>query len=95
MSNTTGIVVSGGKLNTIEFNTASAGLGSGIEVGESLNATVFGNTTNNNGTGGIVVDGAAPSGDVRGNVLQNVENFFSDLVSGHDVLRLLMEKSTA
>ena len=67
LSNTTGIEVSGGKLNTIEFNTANAGLGSGIEVGESLNATVFGNTTNNNGTGGIVVDGAAPSGDVRGN----------------------------
>jgi large repetitive protein len=67
LSNTTGIEVSGGSLNTIEFNTASAGLGSGIEVGQSLNATVFGNTTNNNGTGGIVVDGGALSGDVRGN----------------------------
>jgi parallel beta-helix repeat protein len=67
LSNTTGIEVSGGSLNTLEFNTASAGLGTGIEVGESLNATVFGNTTNNNGTGGIVMDGAALSGDVRGN----------------------------
>jgi parallel beta-helix repeat protein len=67
LSNTTGIEVSGGTLNTIEFNTANAGLGTGIEVGDSLNATVFGNTTNDNGTGGIVVDGAALSGDVRGN----------------------------
>jgi parallel beta-helix repeat protein len=67
LSNTTGIEVSGGSLNTIEFNTANAGLGTGIEVGDSLNATVFGNTTDNNGTGGIVVDGTALSGDVRGN----------------------------
>ena len=67
LSNTTGVEVSGGSLNTIEFNTASAGLGSGIEVGDSLNATVFGNTTNNNGTGGIVLAGASLSGDVRGN----------------------------
>ena len=67
LSNTTGIEVSGGTLNTIEFNTANAGLGTGIELGDSLNATVFGNTTNDNGTGGIVVDGAAQSGDVRGN----------------------------
>ena len=67
LSNTTGVEVSGGSLNRIEFNTANAGLGTGIEVGQSLNATVFGNTTNNNGTGGIVVDAAALSGDVRGN----------------------------
>jgi parallel beta-helix repeat protein len=67
LSNTTGIEVSGGTLNTIEFNTANAGLGTGIEVGASLNATVFGNTTNDNGTGGIVVDAASLSGDVRGN----------------------------
>ena len=67
LNNTSGIEVSGGSLNTIEFNTANAGLGTGIEVGASLNATVFGNTTNNNGTGGIVVDGTALSADVRGN----------------------------
>src|SRR5918999_506348 len=67
LSNTTGIEVSGGSLNTIEFNTANAGLGTGIEVGGSQNATVFGNTTNDNGTGGIAGDGTAVSGDVRGN----------------------------
>jgi parallel beta-helix repeat protein len=67
LSNTTGIEVFGGGNHLIEFNTASAGLGLGIEVGESLNATVFGNTTNNNGTGGIAIEGAAQSGDVRGN----------------------------
>jgi parallel beta-helix repeat protein len=67
LSNTTGIEVSGGGNHTIEFNTANAGLGSGIEVGESLNATVFGNTTDNNGTGGIAVEGGAQSGSVRGN----------------------------
>jgi large repetitive protein len=67
LSNSTGIEVSGGRLNTIEFNTANASLGPGIEVGGSVNATVFGNTTNNNGTGGVLVDGAALSGDVRGN----------------------------
>jgi parallel beta-helix repeat protein len=67
LANTTGIEISGGSRNTIEFNTASAGLGSGIEVGDSLNATVFGNTTNNNGTGGIVLSGESLAGDVRGN----------------------------
>jgi parallel beta-helix repeat protein len=67
VSNTTGIELSGGRLNTIEFNTANASLGSGIEVADSVNATVFGNTANNNGTGGIQLDGAALSGDVRGN----------------------------
>ena len=67
LNNTTGIEVSGGRLNTIEFNAASASLGSGIEVGDSLNATVFGNTADNNGTGGLVLDDGALSGDVRGN----------------------------
>jgi large repetitive protein len=67
LANTTGIEVTGGSRNTIEFNTASAGLGSGIEVGDSLNATVFGNTTNNNGTGGIVLAGESLAGDVGGN----------------------------
>jgi parallel beta-helix repeat protein len=67
LSNATGIEAAGGGNNTIEFNTANAGLGSGIEVVESLNATVFGNTTDNNGTRGITVEGAALSGDVRGN----------------------------
>jgi parallel beta-helix repeat protein len=67
LSNTTGIEVSGGSLNTIEFNTARAGLGTGIEVADSLNATVFANTTNDNGTGGIVVDDGALNGNVRGN----------------------------
>jgi large repetitive protein len=67
LSNTTGIEVSGGRANKIEFNTANAGLGTGIEVSDSVTATVFANTTNNNGTGGIVVDDGALSGDVRGN----------------------------
>jgi parallel beta-helix repeat protein len=67
LSNTTGIEVSGGRQNTVEFNATNASLGSGIEVGDSLNATVFGNTTNNNGTGGIVADDGALAGDVRGN----------------------------
>jgi parallel beta-helix repeat protein len=66
-SNTTGIEVSGGRLNTIEFNAASASLGSGIEVGDSLNATVIGNTADNNGTGGLVLDDGALAGEVRGN----------------------------
>jgi parallel beta-helix repeat protein len=67
LANTTGIEVFGGGNHTIEFNSASAGLGTGIEVGESLNATVFANTTDNNGTGGIAVEGGAQAGSVRGN----------------------------
>jgi large repetitive protein len=67
VSNTTGVEVSGGHLNTIEFNTASASLGVGIELGGSLESTVFGNATDNNGTGGILVDADSLSADVRGN----------------------------
>jgi parallel beta-helix repeat protein len=67
LSNTTGVELSGGTQNTVEFNAANASLGSGIEVGDSLNATVFGNTANNNGTGGIIADDGALAGDVRGN----------------------------
>jgi parallel beta-helix repeat protein len=67
LSNTTGVELSGGSQNTVEFNATNASLGSGIEVSDSLNPTVFGNTANNNGTGGIVVDDGALTGDVRGN----------------------------
>lgn len=67
LSNTTGVELSGGRQNTVEFNAANASLGSGIEVADSVSATVFGNTTNNNGTGGIIADDGALAGDVRGN----------------------------
>jgi parallel beta-helix repeat protein len=54
LANTTGVEVSGGQQNVVEFNTANASLGSGIELSGSPNSTVFANTVHNNGTGGIV-----------------------------------------
>jgi parallel beta-helix repeat protein len=67
LGNTIGVEVSGGRLNTVEFNVANASLGVGIEVGGSADHNVYGNTVSNNGTGGIVVDGGSLSGMVRGN----------------------------
>jgi parallel beta-helix repeat protein len=66
-ANTTGIELSGGQRNVVEFNEVRASLGTGIELGGSTHNTVFGNTTIGNLQGGIAVDDASLANQVAGN----------------------------
>jgi parallel beta-helix repeat protein len=56
LDNATGIELSGGSLNTLEFNVANSNLGVGVEISESGGNTVFANTVSNNLGGGIWVE---------------------------------------
>jgi parallel beta-helix repeat protein len=66
-ANTTGIELSGGQRNVVEFNEVRASLGTGIEVAGSAHNTVFANTTIGNLQGGIAVDDASLANQIAGN----------------------------
>ena len=66
-ANTTGIELSGGQRNVVEFNEVRASLGTGIELAGSAHNTVFGNTTTGNLQAGIAVDDGSLANEVAGN----------------------------
>jgi parallel beta-helix repeat protein len=70
-NNTTGIELSEGGQNTVEFNAADTSMGIGIEITGSAGNTVFGNTTDGNLQGGIWVDSGAIGNTVAGNAARS------------------------
>jgi parallel beta-helix repeat protein len=74
LDNAVGIEVSGGSLNSLEFNVVNSNLGIGVEISESGGNSVFANTVSNNLGGGIwvePVEGVASDNRIAANAVHS------------------------